>query len=226
MRTFLAEFQNAVAGGVAGGQPQANAVLDFVAVFDALQQPGVDQGLDIRVEHTAVRTHVVVVVLGIGPVFQLLLVAEVARVRKSRLPAAVHHRGVPSAVVEVQVGAEHVVDVFRRGAGAPQPVQVRRVELAEGGQFLAFVDIVVADAGVDQDPVMAGADQPAMKTEHDPAGLRLELLRRERVAMLVEQFRRHVRNEVGVAGVREDQLLDTVDLVGPQFQHGPASIYQ
>ena len=72
------------------------------------------------------------------------------------------------------------------GSGALQPGEIRGVQLAECRQFLAFVNLVVADAGVHQDPVVAGADQPAMEAEHDQALVRLVLLRREDLAVFFD----------------------------------------
>ena len=49
-RTVLAQFQHRVAGRMPRRQPQPDPVLDLVTVFDALQQAGFDQGLDIVFE--------------------------------------------------------------------------------------------------------------------------------------------------------------------------------
>ena len=129
-------------------------------------------------------------------------------------------------MIEVQVGAEHVVDVLRSRAGATQPGEIRGVQLAECRQFLAFVNLVVADAGVHQDPVVGRADQPAMEAEHDQTLVGLKLLRRENLAVFFHQLHWHVRNEVGVARVREHQLLDAMNLVGAKFEHSHTNVYQ
>ena len=65
-----------------------------------------------------------------------------------------------------------------------------------------------------------------MEAEHDQALVRLVLLRRENLAMFLDQLHRHVRHEVGVGGVREHQFLDAMNLVRTQLEDIDARAYQ
>ncbi|GAA1681119.1 hypothetical protein MMUR_06350 [Mycolicibacterium murale] len=74
---------------------------------------------------------------------------EIARIGKCRLPSASGEAGVPSDVVDVHMGVEHVINCFHVESGSIESVEVPSAgmrQLRNHGDVL-----VVADAGVDND---------------------------------------------------------------------------
>ena len=97
---------------------------------------------------------------------------DVARIGKGRDPAAVFEPGVPADMIPVQMRAHHVIDILDTDAGAgeigekgaPQPMKLRPRRTL----------LVVAEAGIDQDRVMPGLDDEAVKAEQEVAGRRVD----------------------------------------------------
>src|SRR4029077_13249929 len=88
---------------------------------------------------------------------------DIARLRKGRDPLAVSELRVPADMVPMKVRAHDKIDVFRLDANTGQIVDERAfhaVELRPGRTLL-----VIADAGIDQDRVVAGFDDEAVKAE-------------------------------------------------------------
>ena len=80
--------------------------------------------------------------------------------REGRHRLAIFVIGVPAAVVEVQVSVDDDVDLVGRNAGLLDALQQLRLVLVDG---LALFAELVADAGLDQDVLLAGANQQRIK---------------------------------------------------------------
>ena len=103
------------------------------------------------------------------PVVQLAPREHVPRSREGRDPAPVRPPGVPADVVDMEVGAHHVVDVAHRKAagGEARLVAVAGHHVPKGSPWPR---LVVADAGIDQDIVARRPHEIALDAEHEPAG--------------------------------------------------------
>ncbi len=84
--------------------------------------------------------------------------------RKRRHDLVALERRVPAAVIEVQVGVDHDVNVFRRNAGGGQIVQ-QLCRLAEN--LNQSFRQLVADPGFDQDRLLASADHDGIQSHRN-----------------------------------------------------------
>ena len=155
---------------VAGGRPQAQLRTDFVVRLDQVHEPGIDDRL-----HGVV--HVIEVVVAVGflqhrPVLVLPASEEIAGIRKGGYPLAVDQPCIPTDMIEVQMRAEHEVDVIGSEARVLQVFEkvarhVRKdVELA-----LA----IGADTGVEHDAVLRRAHDEALEGDDHLAFRRREM---------------------------------------------------
>src|SRR2546430_17662822 len=93
---------------------------------------------------------------------------DVARIGKSRDPPPVFEARVPADMIPVQVRAHHVVDILDVDScvceigeeGSSQPVELRPRRTL----------LIIAEAGIDQDRVMSGLENEAVKAEDELAG--------------------------------------------------------
>ncbi len=141
-----------VAGRVPGCRRQRHVRSEPRIGGDQIDQTRVDHRLDrIGAQHLI---HPRVFAL---PVLPLGVGKEVAGVRKRRNPRPVDQAGVPSHVVDVEVGTQHGVDRLRWEAGCGQILEERaRAHAPRLDRAL----LVVAEAGVDEDaPPVALDDQ-------------------------------------------------------------------
>ena len=156
-----------MARGVAGGRLDHHRIVDRVRAVEQNRLPGLDHrqhavavgaaALRVGVRR-GVATRIAVFVLGPGE--------QILGVRKGRDPAPVTQHRVPADVIGVQMGAEHDVDVLRRGAGLTQAREIRRVAPVEARQARPL--LVIAAAAVEQDRVPIGADEPGVHAGDEP----------------------------------------------------------
>jgi hypothetical protein len=107
-----------------------------------------DHRSDALVEDVGIEIVRVAHRVSVVPPPVLLLPQEVDRIREGRHPSPVDLYGVPTAVIMVEMGAEHDVYYFGEGVQVGQIVQVRGVKVVEIGSP-AFP--AVARAGIDHD---------------------------------------------------------------------------
>ena len=150
-----------VPGGVPRGRLEPHVVADAMVDGHQVGQAGfVDGG-------HRVTEHVVAEEVGGGlPVLVLGPGEQVAGVGERRQPPAVDQTGVPADVVDVQVGADHLGDRFRRVARCGQVRKERQLQVVPVG---AVAHLVVADAGVDRDAVIADVDHEALDAHQEVA---------------------------------------------------------
>ena len=134
---------------------------------------------------------------------------HVLGVGKGRHPLAVLQPGVPADVIDVQVGAHHEVDLLGLDAGGAQPLEILGVQHVEARH--ARPRLVVAAARVDQDRVLARAQQPGMDRGHQPAALRLIVMRCQPFGLGCEGLGLEFRKEVFGREARPHLLLDARD---------------
>lgn len=161
------DVHHEVAGGVSRRRDQSEARHNDVGYVEDVGQPGIEDGLDRLPLHINLRLVKVLrmkpfVAVGGGPFdvgYRLLGVRrpmgefpsgeEIARVRKGRSPPASSQAGVPSDVIDMHMGSEHIIDRIRVKSGSIEPVEVLGAGMC---QVRGHGDVlVVADAGVDND---------------------------------------------------------------------------
>ncbi len=149
-----------MAGRVPRRRRQSDEIVERVVVVDQQPLPGLHHRLAVEAPDVAGRIFFLLRRLLPGGVFAL--VEDVFRLREGRHPAAVHQPRVPAAMVDVQMGAEHVVDVLE--------AQPARVELVEPALLREVerrrVALVLAGAGVHQDRMMRRAHHEGLVGDH------------------------------------------------------------
>ena len=125
---------------------------------------------------------------------------NVAGVGEGGDPAAIEQLGVPADVIDMQMGAEHVVHIFRLHAGCGEALQIGGVEHVEAVRARAV--FAVAAAGIDQDGVVLGFDHPGMDGGDEAAAFGLVVVRRQPAAVFGEDGRVPIRQQAvgGEAG--------------------------
>ena len=167
-----------MAGRVAGGRLQGDGVVQREIVVDQQGLPGGDHGFAIVAPDIARRLRAARRRLLPRRVFAL--VEDVFRLREGRHPAAVHQARVPAAMVDMQVGAEDVVDILEAqplGGEAVQPGLLRKIHRRR-------VALVLAGAGIDQDGVLRRAHHEGLVGDDHPPGRRVEHHRVQRCQVL------------------------------------------
>src|SRR5258708_29270452 len=117
---------------------------DAEVCIEECSQPG----CEYRVDRVLKMIHVMIAV-GVAQMLPVLPFAppeEVSRLGEGRHPSAIDEPGVPTHVIEVQMGAQHIGDLPGREAGAAQIFQEGVLHVAE---HLELTPPVVTDAGVD-----------------------------------------------------------------------------
>ena len=93
---------------------------------------------------------------------------------EGRDPAAVLEPGVPSDMVDVKMGAHHIVDLIDRDTGVRRPfLEAVGVHHVPEGTRRAW--LVISDATVDQDVVVRGLQQVGLDAEHELPALPVEI---------------------------------------------------
>ncbi|GCC48700.1 hypothetical protein chiPu_0032795, partial [Chiloscyllium punctatum] len=160
---------------------QRHGIVERIVVVDQERLPGLDDRQAIVAKHRAGWIGAPGV-LGL-PGRILALVEDVFRVREGRHPASVAQRGVPAGVVDMQMGAEHVVDLLIGDAEREQLVApallARKVERRR-------VPLVLAGAGVDQDGVARRPHHEGLVGDHHHAAGGIEDFGLHRFQVMLE----------------------------------------
>ena len=134
---------------------------------------------------------------------------HVLGVGEGRHPLAVLQPRVPADMVDVQMGAHHEVDLLGLDARLAQTLEILGVQHVEARH--ARPGLVVAAAGIDQDRVLARAQQPGMDRGHQPAAFRLVVARRQPMAFGGEGVGVELGKEILGREARTHLLLDARD---------------
>jgi len=180
-----ADIDAAMAGRVAGRRRQPERIVELIIVIDQKRLPGRDHRLAIERPHIAAAAGPIAAALGLVlPRRIFAFVEDVFRLRKCRHPAAVAQHGVPAGMVDVQMGAEHVIDVFEaqaRGTETVEPRLFRKIHRRR-------IALVLTGAGVDQDGVLGRAHHIGLIGDDHLAGHRVEYFLVERREMAPADF--------------------------------------
>src|SRR5579863_4678130 len=123
-------------------------------------EAGVDYWKDAVLVSSQARYVNVVVASRTGIIVTLGGRHHVAGVRKGRDPFVFFEDRVPADVVDVKMGVEDVVDVFRSNAGIGQTLEIGKIQTME--ERVQRVFFVISAAGVDQNRVFWRLDEPSM----------------------------------------------------------------
>ena len=150
-----------------------------------------------------------IVLLALGPVSELPVGEDVARLGERRHPAAVLESRVPADVVGVQMRAHDEIDVAEAQAGGRQ-VLLEAIGLHHVPEGTRRPRLVVADAGIDQDVVVRRLHQVALDAQHELVGS-VEKPRLQPSAVLLEKLLRQGGEEFQHVEERALLLDDAVD---------------
>ena len=155
---------------VTGRRDQPNTRDDLVWWIDQLDEPRVDHGLDglfvnaplSQVELDAQGVNVVVGFLRRprrkvtmrSPIFVLLVAEQMASVQEGRMSSVAVRPRLPSHVVDVQVGAQHVINGLRSGSEGAEPVEERRVQVVPRRHDRDAFSVAYAGVDHDCDPLV------------------------------------------------------------------------
>ena len=126
--------------------------------IDHLREPGLDDRQHAIAQRAADCRAFLRIAIDGEKVIVIGLAEDVFRIGKCRHPAAIVEPRIPADMIDMQVRAQHHVDLFRLHAGRGEPLQIGRVEIVPERAVLA--GFVIADAGVDQDLAAADVEQP------------------------------------------------------------------
>ena len=202
-----------VAGGVAVGGLEPDLAIDAMIRFHEVRETGIqDWG------HRILHHRAEVILLRIGrPGLPLLARKQIAGIGKGRHPTPSHPHGVPTDMVDVQVGTDHVIDGLAGEAGRRKILQewsgTHRPGL--GGALL-----VIADTGIDQDAQPPAFDHQGVDRHLQPALVGDEV--RGQPADLRQTFGQGVGEDEGAGnrGVLLDDLGDPDIADLPMRGHG------
>ena len=165
--TARGDVQTDLARGMAGQRRERYPVLDPVVHLDQQLALGVQDRDHAVGDVVAGAGHQSLFGLG-QPEIELGAGEDVLGVGEGRHPAAVLQPGVPADMIDVQMGAQHEIDVFRTGPGrqgtGPSTGTGRREELP-------VARLVIADAAIHQDGVAGRLDQEGLDRDHDQPGV-------------------------------------------------------
>jgi hypothetical protein len=202
------ELEHAVAGGVAEGVLEEEALDDLRAVVDELDLAGLDHRHDAVLDDGDVLRQRQVAAGRRLPVLELAAREDVLGVREGRHPLAVDQPRVPADVVDVQVRADHQRHVLRLHAGLGQAIEVGQAQLVEALEQRQGARLVVAAAGVDQDRVAIVADHPGVHAGHDLLARLVPEARVGEQLVLGEDLGAVVGKQEGRLEPRRQHLLD------------------
>src|SRR6516164_2725875 len=146
MFSVRADVDAAMAGRMAGCRRKPKRVVELIIIFDEQRLSSLNHGLAIVAPHIATTPWPIFAAFGrLLPTRIFALVENIFGLRKGWHPAAIAQDRIPTTMVDMQVRAEHVIDVFEAQAGcleAVQPWLLRKVH----GRLIA---LVLAGAGID-----------------------------------------------------------------------------
>src|ERR1700730_4551188 len=160
-----------IARRVAGRALKPQPVLERVVIVDQHRLSGAHDRQHAVLESEPMG-RVFAVPMHPLPMRKLAAGHDVARIGKGRGPAPVFEPGIPADMIPVQMSAHHIVDTLHTDPGAGEIGDIggaQPVELRPGRTLL-----VVAEARIDQDRMMTGLDDEAMKAEEEVAGRRVD----------------------------------------------------
>ena len=126
-----ADIDAAMAGRMAGRQHEPKRIVELIAVVDEQRLAGFDDRLAIVAKHIAAAAGAGFAALGRflpGGIFAF--VENIFGFRKCRHPPSVAQHRVPAAMVDMQMRAEHIIDVLEaqaRGRETVEPGLFRKV---------------------------------------------------------------------------------------------------
>ena len=147
-----------MAGRVAGCRFEPHTGADLVIGFDEIDQTRLEHRLHGFLEY---RPEVVLVVL---PMIEFGLNHHIPRVRKCRHPFAVDLLGIPTDMIDMQMGADHGVDGIRVVAEFFQVVDEGALHV--GPRFECEI-LVVTDAGIDHHLAVRSLDDHHLDVEDE-----------------------------------------------------------
>jgi len=156
------EEQRAVSQGVPRSCLDSQAWRDLVRVGDDLSLTGFDYGPHALIEDVGIESVRVRIGVCSVPAPVLFIDEEVDRVREGRHPSPICFDGVPTAVIVVEMRAEHDVDHLRGCTYAGQSIQIWRVEIIE---VRSSARPSIAGARVNQHGAAVDAQDPAVVGE-------------------------------------------------------------
>ena len=111
------------------------------------------------------RRHGLILLLRLGPVRQLAIRKNIFRLRERGHPASVFQFRVPADMIDVQMGAHHVIDLIDRHARRGQ-ISLELIRIHHVPKRPRRAGLMVADTAVDQDVMMRGLDQIALDAQN------------------------------------------------------------
>ena len=123
-----ADIDAAMVGRVAGRRLEPKRIVELIVVVDKQRLAGFDDRLAIVVKHIATSCGAGFAALGQflpGGIFAF--VKNILGFRKCRHPAAITQHRVPATMVDMEMRAEHIINVFKTQARAPQSHPARAV---------------------------------------------------------------------------------------------------
>ena len=212
-----ADVDAAMAGRMARRRSQPHRVVEREIVVDEERLAGLDDGLAVEAPDIARRVVAAPRRLLPGGVFAL--VEDVFGPREGRHPAPVAQDRVPAAVIDVEMRAEHVVDVLEPEAGGAKALEPGRLrEVHRRG-----IALVLAGAGVDEDRVPGRAHDEGLVGDHHLAGGLIEHPRLKLGDVPLAELRVVVREHVLRPAPRPVALDDARDrhVSDRQAAHAP-----
>ena len=174
------QMQECVARRMAGRRFDIDGVFQLVAVRDHHRLACLDDRQDAVVVSLTPRItgafrHFCGFPMGI-----LVFMEQVLGVGEGRDPAAVLEFRVPTDMVDMQVGAHHEVDAFRRHAHRDHIFEEWAVLHMPG--FGVGPMLMIADAGIDEDRMLGRLDNIAVQAHQKSAAVRVDKMGIEPVA--------------------------------------------
>jgi hypothetical protein len=181
----------AMTGRMPRRRRQRDGIVQRIVVVDQQRLAGFDDRQAVVAEYRARRIGAFGILLFPDRVFAF--VENVFRIRERRHPAAIAQRGVPAGMIDVKMGAEHIIDHLVADAEREQLVapaflagKIERRRMA----------LVLAGAGVDQDRVTWRPDHEGLIGNDDHPQRRVEYLRLHPRQMMLEDSFVKGRKEV------------------------------
>ena len=169
--TLRADADAIMAGRMAARRDQIDLVADLVISVHQIDQAGIDDRLN-RIREGLVLDHVPAVrgeqILALAPIFELVPFEQIAGVGEGRHPLAVDQHRVPADMIDMEMGAEHDIEAFAREARAFEVLEEGGLEVRH---HLHCALLVIADAGVDHDPLRRRVDDERVHAHDDVAGV-------------------------------------------------------
>ena len=196
---------------------QRNGIVERVIVVNQDGLPGLDDRQAIVAKNRPRRVGALGILRLPRRIFPLM--EYVLGIGKRRHPAPVAQRGIPAGMVDVQMGAEHVIDLL---VGDAEREQLVAPALLAGKVERRRMALVLAGAGIDQDGVARRADDKGLVGDHHQAQRGVEHLRLHAGQMMLEDGIVIGREEILRPPPRSlpfDHRVDG-DVADPELLHG------